>query len=54
MIDLNDLEKSKNDILKYFNEKDMKRISKNGFIKLCEKYDFYKIATKFLNDMVGE
>ena len=54
LIDLNDLEKSKNDILKYFNEKDMKRISKNGFIKLCEKYDFYKIATKFLNDMVGE
>lgn len=54
LIDLNDLEKSKNDILKYFNKKDMKRINKSGFEKLCCKYDFNKIATRFLNDMIGE
>ena len=54
LVDLNNLEESKNTILKYFNNEDIKRICDNGYKVLTTKYDFYKIANKFLDKMIGE
>ena len=54
LVDLNNLEEAKNTILKYFNNGDIKRICDNGYKVLTTKYDFYKIANKFIDNMIGE
>ena len=52
LVDLNDLEKSKDKIEKYFNEDDMKRMTINSNKTLKEKYDFYKNAKIFIEDII--
>ena len=52
LVNLNDLKASKDIILKYFNEEDIKRMNLNSINTLEEKYDFYKTATKFLKEII--
>ena len=52
LVDLNNLDESAKTITKYFNKEEMKRISKNSIKTLEERYNFYKIAKKFLEDII--
>ena len=52
LVDLNDLNKSKEIILKYFNKKDIRRMSINSQKTLKEKYNFNKISKEFIEDII--
>jgi len=52
LVDLNNLEEAATTIKQYFNEQDIKKMSKNSIKTLEEKYDFYKTAKNFLEDII--
>lgn len=52
LVNLDNIEEAKEIISKYFNEKDIKRMSKNSIKTLEDKYDFYKISKNFIEKIV--
>lgn len=54
LIDISNIESSKNKVLEFFNQEKMSFLNHNAQITLKTKYDFLKNSNDFINEMLGD